>query len=97
MQGNINDPWFVQRLEYWRAKLMLAGVPYHQSVCAITNREVKYLNDRERWERKASKTFNEFVRRADAIRSDLFYVEKLKELSIDYKNTVQILKERYNQ
>lgn len=95
-QGNIQDKEFRIKLDRVRARMMIKGIPHHQSVSPVTIKEVKKLNNLERYNRKMSRLFNEFWRKVDSL-TGLFREEELQKLSLDYKNTVAILKERYNQ
>jgi hypothetical protein len=94
--GNINDRNFVKKLNYWRAKLNLAGIVYSQSVAVITNKEVRTLNDYERYSRKMSRVFNEFWRQIDKC-GGLFRQDDIDKVCEKYIATVGVLKKRYNQ
>lgn len=95
-QGNINDREFALKLDRVRARMMMKSLPVHQSVCAITNKQVKQLNDFERYSRKMTKVFNEYWKQIDQC-NGLFRETEIKKLSDKYKSTVAALKQRYNQ
>lgn len=51
-QGNIQDPEFAKKLWRVRARLFLKNVSFWEAVSAVTMKEVKRLNDKERYDRK---------------------------------------------
>lgn len=94
-EGNINDPEFLAKLERVRGRLKLRNVNYNELPGYYTVKEVKRMNDLERYNRKMSKVFAEFWRRVDQC-NGLFREQEIKLLADKYKNTVAEMKKRYN-
>lgn len=95
IQGNINDPKFVKQITRWRGKMIMKNVSYEEIFTAVTNKQVKRMNNMERWSRKQSRVFNEYIKQVDKLKGGIFYEEELKKLSEQYKETVKVLKKRY--
>lgn len=94
--GNINDEDFAKKLARVRGRLWLKNVSYSESPYPEVQKEVKRMNDMERYNRKMSKVFAEYWRQIDKL-NGLFRDSEIKLLAIKYKATVSILKKRYNQ
>lgn len=92
--GNINNPDFANKINRVRGRLWLKNVNYSEAPSALVVKEIKRMNDVERYNRKMSRVFNEFWRRIDLC-TGLFREDQIKDLSERYKQTVVTLKKRY--
>lgn len=93
-RGHIHDDDFRQKLNRVRARLWFNNVFYMESPSGEYVKEIKRMNDLERYNRKMSKVFAEFVRQCDA-QTGLFRDHEIKKISEKYIKTRIELKKRY--
>jgi hypothetical protein len=91
---NINDKNFARKLNRVRGRLWLNNINYFESPSSSVVKQVRRMNDIERYNAKMSKVFAEFWRQLDKC-TGLFIESDRQTVCIKYKATVAALRKLY--
>lgn len=93
------DDDFMQMIERVKGKIQLSGVNFFISVSRMGMKEYRRLTAEQKYQRRASKLFNQFTDRINDIRksSSLFKVEEEAKLQHEYLEAVEKNKAIYQE
>ena len=97
LRGNpYTVPVFKKKLERWRGRLLLAGVDFTSWVARPNLKEVRRMDNEEKYRRKVGKVMRAYEHRKRELQAtSLFADQQIAELDADLQRTIKVARATY--